>query len=512
MSSLVQRPLATGHSIESSTWLIGGVWGLAVVASSVPLLAANWIGPYRHDDVYITLTFARNIANGAGFVYNGGPPLLGTTTPLLALMVAGLGWLFPNVSLLALATGVSVVAWIASAWLLAACWIKLGGSHLGGAALALLLLTQLGSAALLGMEAALFQFLLVVTIYLYLMDLPGWSGLSLGLLFLTRGEGVLLGPILVLWNWWTKKQTPWKLISVAGVVLLAWGLYGFGTFGTFLPGTLGAKIAQRESGLWRPFGERLFKEWLPGWFTAFPAYGILICFLVVGLAYAVLQRREWLMFLAWGMSYLGGYLLINPAGYWWYASPIFFVLNLFTALGAAALSSMVQRMFGKWKLTNGASVIASVIVVLVAVDNVFLIRHSLASYAAGADPNSNTSYYLGYVEASQWFMDHTRPGETIAYVEAGYLGYYTRNRVIDLTGLLTPGVSDHIRARELTWGFLHYQPDYVVIVPEFDWIMGAVRQLPEFKQSYQLVHQVARPGRESLSIYARADSSYLRVR
>jgi hypothetical protein len=110
---------------EPARWLGLIVYGVAILASGVPILAADWIGPYRHDDIYITLTFARNIAAGAGFVYNGGPPILGTTSPLLALLVAGVSWLLPGVSLLTIATSISVTTWIATAWLLAACWKRL---------------------------------------------------------------------------------------------------------------------------------------------------------------------------------------------------------------------------------------------------------------------------------------------------------------------------------------------------------------------------------------------------
>ncbi|MEK7327184.1 MAG: hypothetical protein AAB217_18220, partial [Chloroflexota bacterium] len=42
------------------------------------------------DDAYITFRYARNQVNGLGFVYNHGDRVMGTTTPLYTLLMAGL--------------------------------------------------------------------------------------------------------------------------------------------------------------------------------------------------------------------------------------------------------------------------------------------------------------------------------------------------------------------------------------------------------------------------------------
>ena len=43
------------------------------------------------DDAYLTLRDARNVAQGAGVVYNAGETVLGTTTPLFALLYGAIG-------------------------------------------------------------------------------------------------------------------------------------------------------------------------------------------------------------------------------------------------------------------------------------------------------------------------------------------------------------------------------------------------------------------------------------
>jgi len=49
----------------------------------------HWLTNYTFDDAYITFRYAENLANGLGFVYNAGERLLGTTTPLFTLLLAG---------------------------------------------------------------------------------------------------------------------------------------------------------------------------------------------------------------------------------------------------------------------------------------------------------------------------------------------------------------------------------------------------------------------------------------
>ena len=74
------------YRIESkrAEWLlVGALVALAVLARLVP-------GQRIVDDAYITFRYARNIADGLGFVYNPGQPVLGTTTPLYTMLLAAL--------------------------------------------------------------------------------------------------------------------------------------------------------------------------------------------------------------------------------------------------------------------------------------------------------------------------------------------------------------------------------------------------------------------------------------
>ena len=44
------------------------------------------------------------------------------------------------------------------------------------------------------------------------------------------------------------------------------------------------------------------------------------------------------------------------------------------------------------------------------------------------------------VQWGRWFHDHTPPGTTIATPDIGAIGYFSDRRVLDLAGLVTPGM------------------------------------------------------------------------
>ena len=74
-----------------------------------------------YDDAFITFRYARNLAEGLGLVYNPGAewePVLGTTTPLFALLLAGVAKLGFDLTIAAIALNMlfdAITAWHAAA-------------------------------------------------------------------------------------------------------------------------------------------------------------------------------------------------------------------------------------------------------------------------------------------------------------------------------------------------------------------------------------------------------------
>src|SRR5438105_2649940 len=98
----------------------------------VALLARLATGPHPIDDAYITFRYARNLAEGVGLVYNPGEWVLGTTSPLWAILLAG-GYRLGATDLPALANAASAMCDAASAALLAYYGLRVGWRPPGAA-------------------------------------------------------------------------------------------------------------------------------------------------------------------------------------------------------------------------------------------------------------------------------------------------------------------------------------------------------------------------------------------
>ena len=102
---------------------------------------------------------------------------------------------------------------------------------------------------------------------------------------------------------------------------------------------------------------------------------------------------------------------------------------------------------------------------------------------------------------TKWLRDNTEDSHSVAYIEVGYLGYFTNNRIIDLAGLVTPDITDNIAKGDFASGFWDHRPDYFVYVPDFDWAFEGITADARFGESYIPVAELPGPGDANLTIY-----------
>ncbi len=478
------------------------------VASFFPLFAASRHIGYLNDDSYITLTYAKNLAAGRGFVYNHPPATQGTTTPLFTLAVAGLALVLPKTEIATIAVFLGAFCWIATVWtlfLFRKDWRLLDWQ----AAIVGLVVIGTGWIAFLGMEAYLFALLLVLSISLFFSERYLLTGFSLGLLVLTRGEGILvligLLPIAAMRMW---RRTDALDIAFAQPFLnlaigfaapvLLWFIYAYSTFGSFLPNTLAAKQAQGQSLYWRTLLQRLVREWMPHWGNALaikklPAINFWWAIILVGIMTSFLEKRRWLVLLVWIILYIVGYTLLDVSAYWWYQLPILFVLQLFFALGLIKCTEVLGKIIGS------RTVSLTVSVLLVAVLLFLLTKPTIDTTLSYQGDSRGPSY----VSLGRWFRDNTASTESIAFIEIGYLGYYTDNRIVDLAGLTLPDVVPHVAENDFAWGFWKYRPDYYIFSPDYDWALADIRADSRFEQEYRSVATLPGPRETDFVVYKR---------
>src|SRR5262249_5822801 len=165
------------------------VWSLLAILTGVFFYIH---GGFVQDDAYITYRYARNIAQGLGFVYNLNQPVLGTTTPLFTLLLAAGAW----ASKLEVTT-VSLIIGAISLWVGSGVLYQLGQIHsrLFGLSVALLYLTNPIVSQFIGMESYFLVCLMLLAVWSYIRRRLWLTSVLCGLLVLVRYEMVLLSGV-----------------------------------------------------------------------------------------------------------------------------------------------------------------------------------------------------------------------------------------------------------------------------------------------------------------------------
>jgi hypothetical protein len=202
-------------------------------------------------------------------------------------------------------------------------------------------------------------------------------------------------------------------------------------------------------------------------------------------------------FLGWMVAFVSGYTLLGVSGYWWYQLPILFVLNLCFALGLLASIDLLMRVrrFRIMRQTLAIGLVTASMALL----NIPTIT---AARTTSGDPRANS-----YLAISDWVRTHTQPEESIAFLEIGYFGYYTNNRIVDLAGLIHPESVPHIAQGDFAWTFWHHQPDYYLYLPDFDWAVASIQSDPRLAQHYEPIATLPGPRTTDFVVYKRRNQA-----
>lgn len=484
--------------------------GILALASLLPLWAMCVHPGTLNDDSLITLTYSKNLAAGRGFVYNHPPATLGTTTPLLALAAAVPKALRPSLGLEAIAVAISALAWLGIPWLFYAFRSSWGLGEWQSAVVGVssTLPAWLGT---LGMETYPFAFLMVLALSLAFAGRHLLAGLGIGLLFLTRGEGALVLGVVALHRMIADGSSRRRigresLRSLAPLAIGfavpagAWSLYGLATFGHALPNTLVTGQAWMESTFGATLPQRLWHDFLPRWGDHLALAGLdrpVLWWALVGwgTGFALWRRHRLASLVVWSVFYLIGYAVLGVSAQGWYQYPILFVANVMFGLG------LVQCAHGLGRLSRPRHAGVALAVCLV---GVLLLRSAWPSIAGIRDWKP-LDYADSYRNLARWFRENADPGASIAYMEIGYLGFYTPNPIIDPTGILDREVATHMAEGDFSWAVWHSAPDYYVWSPVFAPLVGPIQRDVRFLRTYQPVAQLPGRWQRPLVIFARRD-------
>lgn len=452
-------------------------WSVLLAACVVRTVLGLALGRASADDAYITFRYARNLADGHGLVYNAGEHVLGTTTPLWALLLTP--FQAAGVSLPAVALVLALLFDVASALLLRSLLDRLGyGRAVAfGAAIGFLAFADFLGLTRSGMETSLFVMLVLATLERLAADRPAAAVWAACAAVLARPEGLLALAIVAAWCALGRRLPDLRRALPALALLAGWTLFAALYYGSPIPQSVVAKSAIESQALkdlsWHNVG--LF--FLQGQFgggamtrTWIQGNAVVSLLALAGLVSVMRQRRRALLLGAFPVVYLAVLAVAHAFTYFsWYYGPLYPFL---VALAAVGLGQLVPR--------------------LVPAAVGLLVAAQLAALAAVKLPGERHHYWVHGLERSATGIP-ARASVTVAATEIGIIGWRVYPaRIEDMAGLVTP---EAVGVRRGTY-IARTRPDYVALRTDIGGQIAAdLAHVPALRGAYRLVHSFPDPRR-----------------
>jgi hypothetical protein len=409
---------------------------------------------WSYDDPYITYRYAQNLIAGKGFVYNAGEKILSTTSPLLGLFLALVGFVWPNLPQAAEILG--CIGLGASGYLIYSLCRSWDLPYAAWVGLFLLPIFPLATDTI-SSETPLYIAFGLAALLSYTKKKYLLTALFCSAIIFTRPDGILLPIVLALhYLVFIRGSIPWKAVMLFCVLNLIWwgGIWIY--FGSPLPITLFAKQQQGVMTISQKFA--------PGFLTILDSYRQRWYFVVeailalIGLAFLLQKHNVGLLLVAWTALYFVAYTVLGVTRYFWYYAPL---VPGFIFLVGSGLQTIIDkaRILTKPLPSKGfASLQAFLIIVL-------LIPHFIDLSKAPSRVDRRVKIYR---EVGVWLDKNTPTESSVGALEVGIIGYYSKRTIIDFAGLLQPEVAEQMRYNSsyqdtATWAVSHYKPDYVVL-------------------------------------------------
>jgi len=232
---------------------------------------------FHQDDAYIFYTYAKNIAEGNGYVFNLGEKINATTSPLYTILLTiiySLVRCISTESFPAISNSISVLSILGIIY-------SINKIFKDGKMSILFPLIFLANPLLkygVGMETFLNLALISYSIYLFTENEILFASFFMALSVLARLDSILFaGIIFIYYIFKNKKLPPIKSIIIFIVTLLPWFIFSKIYFDSFLPTTIAVKLSQKD---FQMHGTGLI--FLRGFFIAMPGTLISASLLIIG--------------------------------------------------------------------------------------------------------------------------------------------------------------------------------------------------------------------------------------
>jgi hypothetical protein len=446
------------------------------------------------DDSWIHLHFARNIAEGAGFSYNPGVPVAGSTAPLWTLLLAAAVAVFG--SSVAVVKTVGTFVTLAAVIVTRRAAIQWRASRIAalGAGIGLGWTGAMAWGALSGMEVTLAALVVAAALLAHARGHEAMTAIFAALAPLARPEALILVPLLALARPVTVRRVA-LYAGVTAVVLAPAVAFSVATVGSPFPATAGAKVEGGLLGWLAGVREPARVTWLErpadflgGWARWLATTDWMLP-IALAAALVVVWRRPGR---ALGVPALA--LLAHPlamALFAPYRDPAFqegrysiHLLPLAFVILAVALGPRLTR-------AGGTLVVVYLALAVIAV------FPAAARYGWAVQNIEAMQVHLG-----RWVDQHLPRRGAIAVNDIGAIAYLSRREVLDLVGLVSPDVLPYRRAGET--GVARYVrercPGHVIVFPAWFPTMTARRDLLEPIYRVKLAHNTV-AGADEMVVY-----------
>lgn len=454
---------------------------LVLIAASLFWLHVAWLahlqGPYCVDDAYISFRYARNLANGAGLVFNPGEYVEGYTN---------FGWVLGVAVIEACGLDPVVVTRVLNACMgtailiVSLVFLRRRATHPRTAVpITAALLVADGSLARWsqdGMETIAFSLAVLIGALLSFRRGRPWFALLLGGAALIRPEAVLCFALLLALRLWrvdprNRGRELASAIALFALWLLPWLAWKWFYYGSVLPNTFHAKVGYTEAQVLR--GIRYVARYWIGQ-RVFLLSAILAAAILVARRSGSVRLARWWTPLAIVVAAYTAY--VTGVGGDWMGSGRFLVpMTAPAALLAGELLAVALR---------GASLRAAG---ALAVALAFALLLGTSIRAEQRDIRAERPRLESRDQVAHWLADHAQPEDTLLSDETGQLSYVSGLATDDLLGLTDPRIA-RLEVSDMGSGKAgHEKMDLAYsLAKKPTWIFrpSLAAQLPELRRDY----------------------------
>jgi len=418
---------------------------------------------FTEEDALITFRFAKNLANGAGFVYNSGEKVMGTTTPLFTLLL-GLWAALISKDLIFGARVINLITSISSLFFLFLALRKIRATNFQQIAVLFIfsLSVKLIKLEVGGMETSLAIFLMIASWYFFLSRRLVWTSIFLGLLVLTRLD-LFMWPISILFiEMISSPKKSLRMGIIVFLVVLPWLVFSTNYFGSPIPHTIDAKWVAYIKNSKSPFLSHLMV--IVNFISPFNQYKDHILLrnilawitLIVAAWQSVYELREKKLTLIVLFILLDVTRLVFTRATFFnrYFAPLLVTILILFGMGIGNL----------WESTRISSFrirsMFSITLILLAVTGLIFGGYESIQIKKGQEYRHDKSLK----RVGIWLNQYSLPSSTVLLEPLGYIGYYSDRYIIDEVGLVSPEI---VALKKLGVSadeyFLIFMPDYYVL-------------------------------------------------